>query len=105
MELLFQPTISPAAFYKMDKQTGGYESTSAIIISHLLDPEIFSAVEGSLTAETPLSLILNRSGYAPAERKAVVPYLYSLSERGANIRFVDGPEDIVERLERGVLEL
>jgi uncharacterized protein (DUF58 family) len=103
MELLFQPTISAAAFYRLDKQTGGYESSSAIIISHLLDPEIFSTVEVSLAADTPVALILNRSGYAQAERKAVVPYLYSLSERGANIRFVDGPEDIVESLERGVL--
>ena len=103
MELLFQPTISPAAFYQVDKS--GYESTSAIIISHLLDPEVFSTVEESLAAETPLALILNRSGYAQAERKAVVPYLYSLSERGANIRFVDGPEDIVENLEQGVLKL
>ena len=98
MELLFQPTISPAALYQLDKR--GYESTSAIIISHLLDPAVFSTVEGSLTAETPIALILNRSAYAQAERKAAVPYLYSLSERGANIRFVDGSEDIVESLEK-----
>jgi len=103
MELLFQPTISPAAFYQLDKQTGENESTSAIIISHLLDPEIFSAVEGSLAADTPVALVLNRSGYAQAERNAVVPYLYSLSERGASIRFVDSPEDIAESLEIGVL--
>lgn len=103
MELLFQPTISPAAFYQLDNRAGGYESTSAIIISHLFDPEIFSTVEESLVAETSVALILNRSGYARAQRKAVVPYLYSLSERGANIRFVDGPEDIVESLELGAL--
>ena len=60
-------------------------------------------MEASLAADTPVALILNRSGYAQAERKAVVSYLYSLSERGANIRFFDGPEDIVESLERGVL--
>jgi uncharacterized protein (DUF58 family) len=103
MELLFQPTISPAALYQLDKQSGGYQSTSAIILSHLLDPEIFSAVEESLAAETPVALVLNRSGYAQEERKAVLPYLYSLSERGANIRFVDGPEQIGESLERGAL--
>ncbi len=103
MELLFQPTLSPAAFYQLDKRAGGYESTSAIIISHLFDPEIFSTVEESLATETPVALILNRSGYTQVERKAVVPYLYSLSERGANIRFVDGPEDVVENLEGGVL--
>jgi|GEM_PF-1416800 len=103
MELLFQPTISPAAFYRMDKQTGGYQSTSAIILTHLLDPEIFSAVERSLVAETPVALILNRSGYTQTERRAVATYLYSLTERGADIRFVDGPEDIIENLERGVV--
>ena len=103
MELLFQPTISPAAFYRLDKQTGGYQSTSAIILSHLLDPEIFSTVERSLAAETPVALILNRSGYTQAERRAVATYLYSLSERGADIRFVDGPEDITQSLESGVV--
>ena len=103
MELLFQPTISPAALYLLDKQAGGYQSSSAIIISHLFDPEIFSAVEESLAAETPVALVLNRSGYAKEQRKAVLPYLYSLSERGANIRFVDGPEDMAENLERGAL--
>jgi uncharacterized protein (DUF58 family) len=103
MELLFQPTISPDAFYQLDKQTSGYESTSAIIISHLFDPEVFSLVERSLAADIPVALVLNRSAYAQAERRAVVPYLYSLSEGGANIRFVDGPEDIAENLERGVL--
>ena len=103
MELLFQPTISPAALYQLDRQSGGYQSSSAIVISHLFDPEIFSNVEESLAAEAPVALILNRSGYAKQQRKAVLPYLYSLSERGANIRFIDGPEDIGENLERGAL--
>jgi uncharacterized protein (DUF58 family) len=103
MELLFQPTISPAALYQLDKRSGGYESISAIILSHLLDPDIFFTVEESLAAETPLALVLNRSGYAQEERKAVLPYLYSLSERGANIHFVDSCEDIEESLERGGL--
>jgi uncharacterized protein (DUF58 family) len=103
MELLFQPTISAAALYQLDKQAGGYESTSAIILTHLLDPDIFFTVEKSLIAETPAALVLNRSAYAPAQRMTVVAYLYSLSERGANIRFIDGPEDIGESLERGAL--
>jgi uncharacterized protein (DUF58 family) len=100
MELLFQPTISPAAFYQLDKQTGVHENVSGIIISHLHDPAIFSAVEESLAGETPLALILNRGGYTPSERNAVAPYLHSLNERGADIRFIDGPGDIVESLER-----
>ena len=103
MELLFQPTISPAALSQLDKQAGGHQSTSSIILSHLLDPDILFTVEESLATETPMALILNLSGYAPAQRRAVLPYLYSLSERGANIRFIDGPEDIVESLERGAL--
>ena len=103
MELLFQPTISPAALYELDQQSGGYQSSSAIIISHRFDPDIFSKVEESLAREIPVALVLNRSGYANDERTAVLPYLYSLSERGANIRFVDGPEDTAENLERGAL--
>jgi uncharacterized protein (DUF58 family) len=103
MELMFQPTISPAALYQLDKQSGRYENSSAIILSHLLDPHIFSTVEESLAAETPVALVLNRSGHTQAQRKAVLPYMYSLSEGGANIRFVDGPEDIAENLERGTL--
>jgi uncharacterized protein (DUF58 family) len=103
MELLFQPTISPAALYQLDKQAGVYESTSAIILSHLLDPDILFTVEESLAAETPVALVLNRSGFARSQRKAALPYLVSLSERGAAIRFIDGPEDIEESLERGAL--
>jgi uncharacterized protein (DUF58 family) len=103
MELLFQPTISPAALFQLDKQSGGYQSSSAVIISHLFDPGVFSGVDESLAAESPLALVLNRSGYAKEQRKAILPYLYSLSERGADIRFVDGPEDMAESLERGAL--
>jgi uncharacterized protein (DUF58 family) len=103
MELLFQPTISPAALYQLDRQSGGYQSSSSLIISHLFDPEVFSEVEESLSAETPVALVLNRSGYTKDERRSVLPYLYSLSERGANIRFVDGPEDMAENLEEGAL--
>jgi hypothetical protein len=100
MELLFQPTISPGSLYKLDRQTGGYESTSAIIISHLFDPDVFTTVEESLAAETPVALILNRNGYTPAERKAILPALSTLGERGAQLFFVDGAEQIVDSLER-----
>ena len=44
--------------------------------------------------------MLNRSGYAREQWNAALPYLHSLSERGAGIRFVDTPVDIVESLER-----
>ena len=103
MKLIFQPTISPGALYHLDKQSGGFESTSAVIISHIFDPEVFSTVDESLIGDTPVALVMNRSGYSQQERKTILPYLYSLSERGANIRFIDGPEDIVEGLERGIL--
>jgi uncharacterized protein (DUF58 family) len=103
MELIFQPTISPGALYHLDKQSGGFESTSALIISHIFDPEVFSTVDESLIGDTPVALVMNRSGYSQQECKTILPYLHSLSERGANIRFIDGPEDIVEGLERGIL--
>jgi uncharacterized protein (DUF58 family) len=103
MELIFQPTISPGALYHLDKQSSGFESTSAIIISHIFDPEVFSTVDESLTGDSTVALVMNRSGYSQEERKTILPYLYSLSERGANIRFIDGPQDIVDGLERGVL--
>jgi uncharacterized protein (DUF58 family) len=103
MELLFQPTVSPAALYHLDKETGGFESTSAILVTHLFDPEVFAAVDESLTEDTPVSLVLNRSGYTQKQRSSVLPYLYSLSERGADVRLIDGPGQIVETLERGTL--
>jgi uncharacterized protein (DUF58 family) len=103
MELLFQPAISPAALYHLDRQTGGYESSSAIIVSHFFDPEVFAAVDESLSGENPVALVLNRSGYTHEQRNTALPYLHSLSERGASIRFVDGPGEIIESLERGVL--
>jgi uncharacterized protein (DUF58 family) len=103
MELLFQPTISPAALYQLDKQSGGFESTAAIIISHLFDAEVLAVVEESLSGDAPVALILNRSGYPSTERLAILPYLYTLSERGVNIHLCDGPEDIEQSLERGGL--
>ncbi len=61
MELIFQPTISPGALYHLDKQSGGFENTSAIIISHLFDPEVFSTVDESLTGDTSVALVMNRN--------------------------------------------
>jgi uncharacterized protein (DUF58 family) len=104
MELQFQPTISPGTLYHLDK-SGGFESTSAIIISHLFDAEVFSTVERSLNADSPVALVLNRSGYSRAERAAMLPHLFSLGERGGYVRFVDGPQEIVDSLERGALTL
>jgi len=103
-ELIFQPTISPAELYRMDKQGGAYEARSAIIVSHLFDPEIFSLVDESLSWDTPVALVVNRNCYDEAERAQVLPYLYNLGERGANIHFVDGPQSIAQDLEGGVLE-
>ena len=105
MELLFQPSVSPASVFLMDRRTGGYESSSALFISHLFDPEIFTVVEQSLSSGTPSALVLNRSGYTPEQRNAILPFLYGLGERGANIRFIDGSEGIVRNLESGAIRL
>jgi uncharacterized protein (DUF58 family) len=104
MKLQFQPTISPGALYRLDK-SGGLENTTAIIISHLFDAEVFSTVEQSLSGDSPVALVLNRSGYSRSGRAAMLPHLFSLSERGGYVRFVDGAQEIVDSLERGTLTL
>jgi uncharacterized protein (DUF58 family) len=102
MELQFQPAVSPAALYHLDRGTAGHRSGSALIVSHLFDPEVFSAVEESLRDDAPVALVLNRDGYTPEERNAALPYLHSLSEKGASIHYVDGPAEILAGLETGV---
>jgi uncharacterized protein (DUF58 family) len=99
MELLFQPTLSPAAVYRYEAQAGGAEGASAVFVTHLFDPQVFALLEESLGGDNPLSLVLNRCGIGEGERRRAMPYLRSLSERGAHIRLVSGPQTIREELE------
>ena len=99
MELIFQETHSPAAVYRSEAQAGGGGGASALIVSHLFDPQVFSLLEESLGGENPVGLVLNRTGCGEEERRRALPYLRSLSERGADIRLVSGPHSIREELE------
>jgi hypothetical protein len=101
MKLIFQPAISPAALYRYDMQGGEAEGSSAILVTHRYDPEVFALLESSLAVGTPLALILNQSGHEEAERRRALPYLQALRERGAAIRLVRGTATILEDLEGG----
>ena len=96
--LLFQKTLSPVALYRYDRE-GGLEGSSAVVVSHRFDPEILTLVEASLCGEDPVALVLNRCSQPESERRRALPWLRSLSERGAVIRLVDGPETIRRDLE------
>jgi uncharacterized protein (DUF58 family) len=101
MELLFQRTISPAALYRSDRQSGSADGSSVILVSHLFDAETFALVEDALAGEQPVSLVLNQNGCSREQRRQLQPYLDTLKDRGANIRLVRGPESISEELSGG----
>ena len=98
MNLIFQDTISPATLYRTDVAATAREG-SGIIITHLLDGEIFSLVEESLVKGASLILVFNRVGMTGEEKEIAENYFLNLRERGARILTVDGSDTIITDLE------
>jgi uncharacterized protein (DUF58 family) len=100
MNLIFQDTISPATLYRADTAAASYEGT-AVIITHLLDGEVFSLLEESLSGNQSLILIFNQAGLERQERDQAEKYFHNLRERGARILQVNSSDTIIADLESG----
>ncbi len=98
MNLIFQDTISPAALYRADSVASAYEGTG-VIITHLLDGEVFSLLEESLSGNQSLILIFNQAGLERKEREQAGNYFHNLRERGARIVQVNSSDTIAVDLE------
>jgi uncharacterized protein (DUF58 family) len=99
MNLVFQDTVSPALLYYGDSGGGGLRSRATIFISHILDSDILSLLEGALGAEQSITLIFNQTGYQPEERERNRAYFNRLREKGARIITVEGADTIQQDLE------
>ena len=95
---IFQNTISPASLYRADTAAAAYEGTG-VIITHLLDGEVFSLLEESLAGNQSLILIFNQAGLEREEREQADNYIHNLRERGARIVQVNSSDTIVADLE------
>jgi uncharacterized protein (DUF58 family) len=98
MNLIFQDTISPATLYRADSAATSKEG-STLIVTHLLDGDIFSLVEESLVQSSSIILVFNQAGYTQEEKEQADNYFQSLRERGARILVVDSSDTIVTDLE------
>ena len=101
VNILFHDTISPAELYKSDVQ-GSILPTSVVFISHLLDQEILTILEESVSAplgiETMIGAIINLSGMDPQTKENSTVYFNSIVEKGGKVVLVEGSETISETL-------
>ncbi len=98
-ELFFQDTGSPMRLYRHDLASGMLAPSAVLVISHLMDPELFTVLEESLQSREPVSLVFNHSGYPPLARRRNRRYFNLLRDRGARIVEVEDTRSIVEDLE------
>ena len=100
VQLEFAPTVSPAALYRSDKAGGLVATKSVVIITHILDPDVFSLAEEYLEVERGISIIYSHTGYDAPSRARTRETIGRLRQKGADIIEVQGPATIVEDLER-----
>ena len=104
IELSFSSEISPAAVYHEDRRNGNLESQAVLLITHIIDPEVFALREHG--REQELHFIVNGACYARNDLKEINDMLDSVAEYGATalcIRSGDTiREDLSERFAREI---
>ncbi|MBT3274554.1 MAG: DUF58 domain-containing protein [Spirochaetales bacterium] len=95
-ELTFGKTGSPAAVYNEDRNTGNLESQTVIMITHVIDPEIFAAREHA--GEHEIHFIMNSSCYLEKDLADISSLLLSTKEFGAEAIGVRSATSIKEDL-------
>ncbi len=94
-QLLFQKTISPAKLYRADRKSG-FQSSSSLFITHLMDADLFAFIEESLGMKNTISVIFNHAGCE--DQDVALQYFNRLRDRGAKILVVRDSDSIVEDL-------
>ena len=100
VELSFQRTISPASLYRSDRANGLVKSKSIIIVTHVMDPDVFALAEEYLEVERAITIVYNHTGYAEQEKKQRREFFHRLRQKGAVILEVEGPATILDDLEK-----
>jgi uncharacterized protein (DUF58 family) len=100
VHLEFHRTISPAALYRSDRANGLVKSKSIIIITHIMDPDVFALAEEYLEVERSITIIFSHAGYTERERERTREFFFRLRQKGADIIEVGTSLSILEDLER-----
>ena len=99
INLRFQRAISPAALYRSDRANGLVKSKSIIVVTHIMDPDVFALAEEYLEVERSITIIFNHTGHPAADQQEDREFIHRLRQKGAVIFEVEGPATIMENLE------
>jgi uncharacterized protein (DUF58 family) len=104
VNILFHDTISPAELYRSDVQ-GSVLPASVVFITHLLDQEILTILEESVSApvgiDTMVGAIINRNGMDEELKEGSAYYFDTIREKGGKIVLVDDSESMAEAMREG----
>ena len=102
VNILFHDTISPAELYRADVQ-GSVLPASVVFITHLLDQEILTILEESVSApagvDTMVGAIINQTGMSSNVKESSTHYFDSIREKGGNVLLVEGPDAIASTIQ------
>ncbi|MBA7695445.1 hypothetical protein ES703_104073 [subsurface metagenome] len=101
-QLLFQKTISPAKLYRADRKSG-FQSSSSLFITHLMDADLFAFIEESLGMKNTISVIFNHA--ACEDQDLALQYFNRLRDRGAKILWLGILILLLRILEQYVLRI
>jgi uncharacterized protein (DUF58 family) len=100
VQLEFHDTFSPAAMYRSDRAGGLVASKSIVIVTHIMDPDVFSLMEEYLEVERGISIIFSHTGYDESARSRAREFISRLRRKGADIIEIQSSATIIEDLER-----
>lgn len=97
VNILFHDTISPAELYRTDVQ-GSVLPASVVFITHLLDQEILTILEESISAplgvDTMVGAIINQSGMNAELKESSTYYFNTIREKGGKVVLVEESESL-----------
>jgi hypothetical protein len=70
-----------------------------LFITHVLDPDVLTAVRESIGTETSVAAIINLTGMDADARLRARNYMRQIREAGGHLFLVNGPSSIKEDIE------
>jgi hypothetical protein len=97
--LVFQHSFSPVGLYAADQEANTLANESVLFITHVLDPDVLTAVRESIGTETSVAAIINLTGMDADARLRARNYMRQIREAGGHLFLVNGPSSIKEDIE------
>lgn len=98
IQLRFTSNSSPVNLLKADRYDNRFNPSLLLFVTHILDPEIITLLEGSRRNELPSGAVFNFSGYCENDSSKVLQILDTIRERGGTAVPVWDAETIKEDL-------